>query len=88
VNTGGLALSVGKHVTIGVDLLVMCVNDLIVQGGEPLLFLVGVDLVAMFTNDPDRAGGEALALLLPLHGRARRGRRDERRGRDCRRVLA
>ncbi|KAI9179155.1 Bifunctional purine biosynthetic protein ade1 [Blastocladiella emersonii ATCC 22665] len=34
-----IALSTGIHDTIGIDLVAMNVNDLIVQGAEPLLFL-------------------------------------------------
>lgn len=34
-----LAHAMDKWDTIGIDLVAMCVNDLIVQGGEPLLFL-------------------------------------------------
>ncbi len=47
-----IAVESGLHGTIGIDLVAMCVNDLVVQGAEPLFFL---DYYATGTLDPRAA---------------------------------
>jgi phosphoribosylformylglycinamidine cyclo-ligase len=51
-----IAIEAGIHDTIGIDLVAMCVNDLVVQGAEPLFFL---DYYATGKLDP-AAGAEVV----------------------------
>lgn len=44
-----LVFEMDKHDTIGIDAVAMCVNDVLAQGAEPLLFL---DYVAVGHNEP------------------------------------
>ena len=62
-----IAIDANKHDTVGIDLVAMCVNDLVVQGAEPLLFLdyfatgqlrieQGVDIITGIAEGCKQAG--------------------------------
>lgn len=66
-----LAIESGRHETIGIDLVAMCVNDVLAQGAEPVLFLdyfatgeLSVEVAGTVVDGIARGCAEAGATLL------------------------
>ena len=57
-----VAIEAGLHGTVGIDLVAMCVNDLIAQGAEPLFFL---DYVGVGALEPAVVETVVVVLLGP-----------------------
>ena len=72
-----LAAQIGRYDTVGIDCVAMVVNDLVVQGAEPLVFL---DYLAMGELDPEIARRSAARHRRGLPPRGLRAAR--RRDRD------
>ncbi len=72
-----LAFEMDKHDTIGVDAVAMCVNDVLAQGAEPLVFL---DYVAVGHNEPQKIEAivSGVCRRLPPGGLCAGRRRDGR----------
>ncbi len=71
-----LAMDLGRHDSIGIDLVAMCVNDLVVAGAEPLFFLdyyatgkldvdIAADVVAGIGEGCERAGCALVGVKRP-----------------------
>ncbi len=56
-----IAIETGRHETIGIDLVAMSVNDLVVQGAEPLFFL---DYYACGRLEPETGAGVVAGIAL------------------------
>ena len=70
-----LAFEMDKHDTIGIDAVAMCVNDVLAQGAEPLVFL---DYVAVGRNEPQKIEAIVAGRRLPSGRLCAGGRRDRR----------
>ena len=72
-----IAIETGRHDTIGIDLVAMSVNDLVVQGAEPLFFL---DYYACGKLEPEIGAAVVAGISRRLQaGRLRADRRRDRR---------
>src|SRR3954469_22180171 len=59
-----IAIETGRHDTIGIDLVAMSVNDLVVQGAEPLFFL---DYFACGKLEPDVGAAVVKGVAMGCH---------------------